>query len=289
MHHLARVERFRGGNPLHLRDDEPAGIPRRHGDRQIVEGQRLALHGDVAGGIGGRAAQQRDLNRKRLVAQPLLAADLDQFHQIFVRALVEFAAAETRIDEGAHPDLGHKARAARGNIAEEMRDDAERQIVGFDLLVERKVAQFRHERPMSADDAFDETFAREAIEAALLAVARRRREHQRQVLRRAGRLEAAQQRQDQLVRRADPDKARECDRVAVAHHRKRFIGGDDLVLESDGHASVALAPTNRRCRSRAAPAPCRRRTRRHGRRASRARNNRMSRLCSPAPARSPAE
>ena len=123
-----------------MRDDKPAGIPRRHRDCQIVERERLALHGDIPGGIGGRAAQDRDLNRKGFITQPRLAADIDQFNQIFMRAFIEFAAAETRIDEGSHPNLCYKSRAARGNITEQMRDDPERQIVGFNLFVECKVA-----------------------------------------------------------------------------------------------------------------------------------------------------
>ena len=52
---LPRVERAAFGDPLHLHDDQTAGVSHRHGDRQHFEGERLLFHGDVAVGIGGRA------------------------------------------------------------------------------------------------------------------------------------------------------------------------------------------------------------------------------------------
>ena len=60
---------------------------------------------------------------------------------------------------------------------------------------------------MTADHAFDETFTREPVKTALLAVTGCRGEDEGQVLRRASLIEAARQREDQFVRRTDADKA----------------------------------------------------------------------------------
>ena len=102
---------------------------------QIVQRQRLALHRDVAGGIGGGAADQGDVDRERLVEQPLLAVDLDQPDEILGGACVDLAAALARIDEGAQSDLGERAGACaarcRGTGARCM---PERQVVGLDAV-----------------------------------------------------------------------------------------------------------------------------------------------------------
>ena len=64
--HLPRVERAALGDALDLDDDEAARVARRHGDRQRLQRQRLALHGDVAVAVGGGAAHDGDVDRERL-------------------------------------------------------------------------------------------------------------------------------------------------------------------------------------------------------------------------------
>jgi hypothetical protein len=79
---LARAERAALGDALDLHDHQPAAVARRHGDRQALERQGLALHGDVAVGIGGRAADDGDVDREGLVEEVLLAADRHQRQQL---------------------------------------------------------------------------------------------------------------------------------------------------------------------------------------------------------------
>ena len=50
-------------------DDDAAGVVRRHGDGEHFQRERLAFHRDVAVGIGGRAADDPDVDRERLVEQ----------------------------------------------------------------------------------------------------------------------------------------------------------------------------------------------------------------------------
>ena len=82
--HLARA---RASPPRAMRSTwaitKPPRVLGRHRGGQVVERQRLALHGDVAGRVGRGAADQRDVDREGLVEQPLLAVDLDQLDQVF--------------------------------------------------------------------------------------------------------------------------------------------------------------------------------------------------------------
>ncbi len=107
-------------------------------------------------------------------------------------------------------------------------------------------AQLRHQRPVAADHALHQALVREAVQAALLAVARRGREHQREIARLAGLEEAPLELADQLVGRAGADEARAGDRVAVANDGDRFGRRDDLVLH---RASVPYAARRRDCAS----------------------------------------
>ncbi len=91
---------------------------------------------------------------------------------------------------------------------------------------------------MAADDALDQPLMGKMIEAAVLAVALPRRIHQRQVARlalRVGRVDLGGeiklfQRQRDLLRKADADKAAGGDRVAVADETDGFGGRDNLAL-----------------------------------------------------------
>jgi hypothetical protein len=56
----------------------PARVLGRHRHREIVEGERLALHADVAGWVGRGAADQAHVDREGAVEEPLLAVDLEQ-------------------------------------------------------------------------------------------------------------------------------------------------------------------------------------------------------------------
>ena len=67
---------------------------------------------------------KRDLDRERLVEQPLLAVDLDELDDVVRGHVVDLAAALARIDEGGEADLGEQAGLARGEVAVEVRDDA---------------------------------------------------------------------------------------------------------------------------------------------------------------------
>ena len=80
--HLPRIERAALGDALDLRDDDAARVARRHRDREAFERERLALHRDVAVGIGGGAAHDADVDRERAVEQVLLAVERHQRDEV---------------------------------------------------------------------------------------------------------------------------------------------------------------------------------------------------------------
>ena len=167
---LPRVERAALGDALDLDDDRAAGVVRRHGDGLRFQGQRLALHGDVAVGIGGGAADNADVDREGLVEQVFLAIDLHQADDVPGRLLVQLAAAEAGVDEGPEADPGDGARPAGGDVAEHVGDDALWQVPGFDAVGHGKLLQFGDQSPVAADDATDEAVMAEVVEPPLLAV-----------------------------------------------------------------------------------------------------------------------
>ena len=64
-----------------------------------------------------------------------------------------------------------------------MRYASKRQIVGFDMVVDRHPGQLRHQTEVPADQTLDETGMSQAIEAAIGAIPRRRRKHEREISR----------------------------------------------------------------------------------------------------------
>ena len=220
--HLARVERLGGGDALDLRDDEAPRILGRHGGGEIVEGQRLAFHGDVARRIGRGAADQRHVDGEGLVEKPFLAAQVDQLDQILDRDRVELAATLPRIDEGAQADLAQGAGPVRGDLAVEVGDASKRQVVGLDGVVERKLGDLRNEGPMAADNTLEQGLVGEPVEATLLAVPRSGGKHQGQVLRLAPVQEGAFKRDEKLFGSADAHEPGNADRIPVADDRHGF-------------------------------------------------------------------
>src|SRR5580704_2077775 len=205
--HMARIERTGGGHAFDLGDDKPLAVLGGGRERKRVQGQRLLFHRYVAVAVGGGAANDRDVDRKRLVEKPVLAVDLHDADEFFGGALVQFPAAIGRIDKGAQAYLREQAGLAPGNLAKQMRDAAQRQVVGLDLIVDRHSRQLRHQSEMSTDQALDQARMRQPIEAAIGAVAGRRGKHQREIAGLACLDKALLQRPDDFIRRADTDKA----------------------------------------------------------------------------------
>src|SRR5208283_3900971 len=120
-----------------------------HGLGEIVEDERLLLHADIAGRIARCAANKRHVDLGGDVEQPLLSLDIMIFYNVFGGYVIDFGAAETRIDVSIEPHLGEQARLSAGAGGHD-----EGQIPGVARLYE---ALFQAHMERFRDAALDET------------------------------------------------------------------------------------------------------------------------------------
>ena len=131
----SRIRRLPRGRELaDLGDDDAAAVAGGHGHRQHLALDGLALHRQVAVLVGGRAADDRDVDREGVEEQPLAAAQGDDLDEVLGRAGVLLAAGLARVDVRAQPDLGDDARPPGGDLAHELREHALRERVRLDLV-----------------------------------------------------------------------------------------------------------------------------------------------------------
>src|SRR6266568_5680968 len=110
-----------------------------------------------------------------------------------------------------------------------MRHASERQIVSFDMVVDRHPGEFWHQTEMSADQPLDQAGMRQTVEAAVGAVPRCCCKYQREIARLTGLDEAPLQRLDDFVGRSHADEAGRGHGVAGTDDGNRLRGIDDLV------------------------------------------------------------
>ncbi len=122
----------------------------------------------------------------------------------------------------------------RRDVAKQVTDDAKRQVVGLDAVGHRHCGKLWHQRPVTADRAFDKPIVRESVQAPFLAVARCCGEDQRQRLRARSGAKAPLECFDEFVRRSAADKTRNCDRVSVANDGECLVRRHDLVFHFEG-------------------------------------------------------
>ena len=119
-----------------------------------------------------------------------------------------------------------------GDVAEQMGDDALRQVVGLNDVVDRELLDFRHEAPVPADHPLEQALVAEMVEALLAPVPRPCRIDQGQAPRPSigSGEKTLLERDGDLLGEADGDEAAGRDRIAVADELHRLGRGDDLSL-----------------------------------------------------------
>ena len=110
--HVADAQAAAGRELADLCDDDATAVACGHRHGQHLALDRLALHGDVAVLVGGRAPDDGDVDRERVVEQPLAAAQRDDLDELLGRGRVLLATGLARIDVRAQPDLRHEPRPA---------------------------------------------------------------------------------------------------------------------------------------------------------------------------------
>lgn len=108
-----------------------------------------------------------------------------------------------------------------------MRNNALRQVVCFDLIVQRELAQTGRAVPVAADDALDHALMAVVVAAGAVAVALTCCEEQGQVFRVAGLQEALLERLGQGLRAGAAYKAAGSDGIAVLDFEGSFLRGDN--------------------------------------------------------------
>src|SRR6516225_9988260 len=89
---LARMQRARSRDALHLHDDHAAGVLDGHGHRKVIKIECLPLGADVTVWIGCRAAQKRDLKRESPKEEPFLSIELDKLDDVLGGTGIDSAA-----------------------------------------------------------------------------------------------------------------------------------------------------------------------------------------------------
>src|SRR5271165_2209195 len=104
-----------------------------------------------------------------------------------------------RVDEGAQSDARYQAGPSCGDVTEQLRDAAERQIVSFDPVRHCKLLELRRRQPVPADHPLDQALMGETIDAPAFQVARAGPHDERQIAWAAGIDEPLLQSQSQCL------------------------------------------------------------------------------------------
>ena len=227
--HLTRTQAAALRDALHLHDHQAIGVVHRGSHREGLQCQRLALHGDVPLGIRGGAPQEGHIELERLVEQVLHGVEGDQLDAVVGRPLVDLPAAMPRVDEGPQPHPGQQAGLARGNVPEQLRDGALRQIVRLDLVLQGHLPQLGRQGPMATHGPLEQALVAQPVQPATLPVPLGDGKHEREIAGGAGLQETLLQRQRQLLGETLTHEPFDHDRVAVPYQPHRLGGRDDLV------------------------------------------------------------
>src|SRR5260370_26690042 len=111
------------------------------------------FHGDVSVRIGGRAADNSDIDRECAIEKKRLAFDLDKADEIVFGAVVDLTTTMARIDKRSKPHPCDMSGALCCDVAKQVRNYALRKIVRLNLIGNRQALKFRHQPPVSADHA----------------------------------------------------------------------------------------------------------------------------------------
>jgi hypothetical protein len=123
-------------------------------ESEVLEDQSLLLHRDVAVGIGGRAADECDIDWECLVEKIFLPVDGHDLDDVLHRQLVHLSALDPWIHERAKAYSRQRPGLACRDVAVEMRDNALGQVVCLDLVLLDQLADLGRKSEVAADYTF---------------------------------------------------------------------------------------------------------------------------------------
>ena len=231
-HDIARVNRTGLGNPFDLDDDLAARILRRQRLHIKFQPDRLFFDAYIAEFISGGAANDRHIDRKRLVPEIFLAFQFDQLDHFAGRPLVKPAAGFTRIGEGLQADMGDDTRFFAADRPIQVHHDALGNRVGFALFGVDHLDHVRLQIEVSGDNLADQTFLAPAVETPVrFAVILGRAVSECQIIGTAGFQKAVFHRFGDLFGMAHPDESAHCYRIARLDEFYRFFRCHDFVFQ----------------------------------------------------------
>ena len=186
------------------------------------------MYGAVAKLIAVGTAQEYNVDREALVQQALFAFDLDQLNQIFLGAVVQLAAAVARVSEGVQTNMGDRADVVSCNVTIHVGDNALRQVVSLDLVVQSEFTQLRSTIPVTADNALNHAFMAVVVAAGAVTMALTCCEKQGQILRMTGFQETLLQSDGQGFRASTAYKTAGSDSIAVIYAQSSLFWRDNL-------------------------------------------------------------
>lgn len=164
-----------------LTNDFAAAVVRCLRSFQHIQPCRLLIKADVAALVCVGAADDRDVDGEGLVHQIIDVMDLDVFHQIFLGHFVQLSALQQRIHKGILANLCDQRRALCCDLAIQVADDALREIVSLDFIVDRHCLHLRRPAPVTAYDTPDHALVGKAGNAGSALIANAGGMHQGQV------------------------------------------------------------------------------------------------------------
>ena len=234
--HVVRAQAAFLDHALDLRNDDAAVVARSKGLVEAAEQGPFVLVGEVAAFVGGGRADDGDVGHDGREVQPVLPVEaLLAHHRVPGGGGVHGTALLVGVDEGAHAHLRQHAGAARGRVAVHVEQDAARDVVGLDLVVDDHLPDGRHgqrrraARVRAGEHARQQARLRDVIDALdAVHVAGGDRMQHGQPPRLAFVIEALAERPQHLVGTAEPARRADGHDVVRADERGRLRRRDDL-------------------------------------------------------------
>ena len=222
-----RVQRAALYDLLNLNDYLAAGVLAGLSHSSYVQRTDLTMYGAVAVLIAVGSTQEYNVDREALVQQALLTLDVNDLYQIFLGNVVQLAAAVARVSEGLQANVSDGADVVSSDIAVHVRDNALRQVVSLDLVVQSQLAELRSTVPVAADNALNHAFMTVMVTAGAIAVALTGCKEQGQVLRVAGLKKTLLESLGQGLRASTGYETAGSNGIAVLNLQGSLLRGDD--------------------------------------------------------------
>ena len=224
----ARVEAAVSNDIFDLDDDFTATVVNGLGYGSAFERPDFFVHGDIAGFISIRTAEESYVDREGRVEKLFMTIDFDQFDEVFFGYVIELAAELTGIEKSFQTDVGEDAELMTCQGAEPVDQRALREVVSFNLVFDSQFTDSRYSLPVTDDGAFQKACVCQMFSGTAIAFALRACIDVGQVLRGVRVQEPFFQSFGQCFRMGAADKANRRNRVVVFYELSCLFSCNDF-------------------------------------------------------------